>query len=133
MFRKLRPKILIIESQIIIAVDVLLQCSKLGCKVIGVISRTEDVLKTIEADRPDIVLMDIGMNEKTNALAAARVLLGSFRIPVILMSAYTDKATFVQIIDVNPYAFITKPFEKEDLQRGIETALFRMAAEGLIS
>jgi hypothetical protein len=48
------------------------------------------------------------------------------------MSSYTDKNTFNQIIDVKPYAFISKPFENKDLQRGIETALFRMAVEGLI-
>ena len=132
MYKQLRPKILIIENQLIIAADVCLQCSKLGYDVIGINSRTEDALKTIEVNRPDIVLMNLGIKGKTNGLTTARIILDSFQIPVVLMSSYTDKNTFNQIIDVKPYAFISKPFENKDLQRGIETALFRMAVEGLI-
>ena len=133
MYKQLRPKILIVENKLIIAADVCLQCSRLGYDVIGINSRTEDALKTIEVNRPDIVLMSIGIKGKTNGLATARIILDRFRIPVVLMSSYTDKTTFSQIIDVKPYAFISKPFEKEDLKRGIETALFRMAAEGLMN
>ncbi len=132
MIKPLSPKILIVENQMVIAADIFLQCTKLGYQVIGINSRVEDALKTIEVNRPDIVLMNIGMKEKTNGLIAARIILGSFQIPVILISSFTDQNTFKQIIEVKPYAFISKPFEKKDLQRGIETALFRMAAEGLM-
>ena len=132
MYKQLRPKILIVENQLIIAADVCLQCSKLGYDVIGINSRTEDVLKTIEVNRPDIVLMNIGMKGQTDRLATARIILDSFQIPVVLLSSYIDKNIFNQVIDIKPYAFISKPFEKKDLQRGIETALFRMAVEGLI-
>lgn len=132
MDRQLHPKILIIENQMIIAADVCLQCSTLGYQVIGINSRFEDALKTIEVNQPDIILMNIGMKEKMNGLMSARIILSSYQIPVILISSFTDQNTFKQIIEVKPYAFISKPFEKKDLQRGIETALFRMAAEGLM-
>lgn len=132
MDRQLYPKILILENQMIIAADVCLQCSKLGYQVIGINSRVEDALKTIQVNRPDIVLMNIGMKEKMNGLMSDRIILDSFQVPVVLMSSYTDKTTFNQIIEVKPYAFISKPFEKNDLQKGIETALSRMEAEGLM-
>lgn len=129
MYNPLSPKILIVENQMIIAADASLQCSKLGYDVIGINSRTEEALKSIEVARPDIVLMNLGIKGKTNGLTTACIIIDRFGIPVILMSSFMDTNTFNQVIDVNPYAFISKPFEKKDLQRGIETALCRMAAE----
>jgi DNA-binding LytR/AlgR family response regulator len=124
-------KILILESQMIIAADVSLQFSKLGYDVIGIHTRPEDAVKTIQTNRPDIVLMSIEMQGKAAGLKMARRILETYLIPVVFLSANTDKELFKEIVDTQPYAFITKPFDKESLKRGIETTLKRMAAEGL--
>ena len=128
---QLAPKILILESQMIIAADVSLQFSKLGYDVIGIHTRSEDTLKTIEYNRPDIVVMSIELPGEESGLRTARILLETCRIPVVFISANTDREIFKEVIAARPYAFISKPFEKKDLQRGIETALNRMVAEGL--
>lgn len=125
------PKILILESQMIIAADISLQFSKLGYDVIGINIRSEDALKAMETNRPDMVLINLGLPPKADGLRTARIILETFRIPVIFLSADVDRALFKGIIDAQPYAFIAKPFEKKDLQRGVETALKRMVAEGL--
>jgi CheY-like chemotaxis protein len=130
MFKQHGPKILIVENQMIIAADVSLQFSKLGYDVIGINTRSEDALKTIASNRPDIVLMNIELQGKAEGLRTARIILENFQIPVVFLSANTDKELFKDVIDTKPYAFITKPFEKKDLQRGIETALARMVVEG---
>lgn len=131
MLRQPTPKILILESQMIIAADVSLQLSKLGYDVIGINTHSGEALKTIENNRPDIVLINIEWKAETEALRTARIILETFRIPVIFLSAGTDRELFKGIIAARPYAFIAKPFEKKDLQRGVETTLKRMAAEGL--
>lgn len=131
MFKEHSPKILIIESQIIIAADVSLQFSKLGYEVIGISSKVADAMKTIEANRPDIILMNIGIQEKPNRFDTACIIMDTFQIPVVFLSSNTDDNTFKQAIAVQPYAFIPKPFDKKDLQRGIETALYRMTVERL--
>lgn len=130
MLIQLAPKILILESQMIIAADVSLQLSKLGYNVIGINTRPEDVLKTIQNNRPDIVIMNIEMQGEMDGLKIARSLLETHQIPVIFLSANTDKEIFKELIDTQPYAFITKPFDNKDLKRGIETTLKRMGAEG---
>jgi CheY-like chemotaxis protein len=124
------PKILILESQLIVASDVSLQLSKLGYDVIGINTQSEEALKTIENNRPDIILMNIGMRGKVNGIKVAQIILETYQIPVVFLSAHTDQDIFKQVIHIQPYAFITKPFDKKDLQRGIETALDRMVAEG---
>ncbi|MEZ5043591.1 MAG: response regulator [Saprospiraceae bacterium] len=131
MQRQPPPKILILESQMIIAADISLQFSKLGYDVIGINTRAEDALKTIATSRPDMVLINLEWQADAAGLGTARIILETFRIPVIFLSAGTDRELFKGIIAARPYAFIAKPFEKKDLQRGVETALKRMAAEGL--
>ena len=131
MFTQLVPKILILESQMIIAADVSVQFAKLGYDVIGINTRSEDALKTIQNNRPDIVLMNIEMQGKTDRLKTARIIVETFQIPVVFLSTISNQEVFKEIIDTQPYAFIIKPFDNKDLKRGIETTLKRMDAEGL--
>jgi AmiR/NasT family two-component response regulator len=125
------PKILILESQMIIAADVSLQISKLGYEVIGINTQLEGILKTIESNRPDIVLMNLKPEETEERIKTAYFILKNFHIPVVFLSAHTDQEIFKKVINAQPYAFISKPFEIKDLQRGLKTALDRMDAEGL--
>lgn len=128
----LPPKILILESHLIIAADVSLQLSKLGYKVIGINTRSEDALTTIESNRPDIVLMNFEIEGDEARLATAKIISKRFRIPVVFLSAHTDRELCKLIIHVQPYAFIAKPFNIKSLQRGLKTTLDRMNAEGLV-
>lgn len=125
------PKVLLLESQMIIAADVSLQLSKLGYEVIGINICSADALKTIESNRPDIVLMNIQSKGVEERIKAARIILKNFHIPIVFLSAHTGKEVFEQVINMQAYAFITKPFETEDLQRGLQTALDRINTEGL--
>jgi DNA-binding response OmpR family regulator len=131
MLTLLGPKILILESQMIIAADVSLQFSKLGYEVIGINTKLEDALITIQNNRPDIVIMNIVRQGKATGFKMASSILKALHIPVVFLSASTDEETFKQAVEVQPYAFITKPFDEKDLKRGIETTLKRMATEGL--
>lgn len=130
MLAHLAPKILILETRMIIAADVSLQFSKLGYDVIGINAHSEDALKVIPNNRPDIIIMNIETQGKTG-LKTAHFILETYQIPVVFLSATTDKETFKEAIAAKPYAFISKPFDREDLKIGIETTLKRMTAEGL--
>jgi AmiR/NasT family two-component response regulator len=131
MLTQLSPKILILESQMIIAADVSLQLSKLGYDVIGIISNHGDGTKAIENNRPDIILMNIEMQGKVNRIKVARSILETFQIPIVFLTANSNKEIFKEVIDTQPYALIIKPFNNKELKRGIETTLKRMEAEGL--
>lgn len=123
------PKILILESNLIIAADVSVQLSKLGCEVTGMLTRSADVFTVIENNRPDVVLMNIDIRAKGERIKTAGILSKTFRIPVIFLSAHTGLEIFTQVVHTRPYAFITKPFDIKDLYRGLKTAFDRMNAE----
>jgi len=68
---------------------------------------------------------------KTDGLKITRIIRENYQISVVFLSANTNKEIFKEVIDIQPYAFITKPFDNDDLKRGIETTFKRMIAEGL--
>lgn len=123
------PKILMVEDDMIIAADISMQLTKLGYEVIGINTRGEDALQTIENNRPDVVLMDIMLNGKMNGIETAEVILEKFKVPVIFLTSNSDDATFQKAIAAKPYAFIAKPFQKSDLERSLKLALQRIAVE----
>jgi len=123
------PKILMVEDDMIIAADISMQLTKLGYEVIGISTRAEDALKTLESNRPDLILMDIVLSGKMNGIEAAKVVLQKFQVPVIFLTSNADDVSFQQALTAKPYAFITKPFQKSHLERTIKLALQRIAVE----
>ena len=122
-------KILVVEDDMIIAADISMQLNSLGYEVTGIIPRGEDALRSIESTRPDIVIMDITLKGKQDGIETAIIILDTYQLPVIFLTANSDDATFKKAKTAKPYAFITKPFRKSDLQRALELTLERLDAE----
>jgi DNA-binding LytR/AlgR family response regulator len=129
MTKDILPKILMVEDDMIIAADISMQLTKLGYEVIGINTRGEDALQTIENNRPDIILMDIVLTGKMNGIEAAKIILEKFQVPVIFLTSNADDVSFQQALTAKPYAFIAKPFQKSHLERTIKLALQRIAVE----
>ena len=123
------PKILIIESQLIIAADLSLQFSKLGYDVLGMHTCLKDALPSLLGNPPDIVVMNIGTESNAARLEAVCTIFENLHIPLIYLSGNYNEEIFEALLDTRPHAFISKPFDQQDLKKGIETALHRMATE----
>lgn len=122
-------KILMVEDDMIIAADISLQLTKLGYQVIGINTSGVDAIKTIEGNRPDIILMDIVLTGDMNGIDAAHIILERFQIPLIFLTSNSDDATFQKAIRAKPYAFISKPFQKSDLERTLKLTVQRIVAD----
>ncbi|MCF8272569.1 MAG: LytTR family transcriptional regulator DNA-binding domain-containing protein [Flavobacteriaceae bacterium] len=122
-------KILIVEDEMIIAANISLQLTSLGYDVTGIIPRGEEALLHIEQQQPDIVLLDINLKGKIDGIETAQIMQKSFNIPIIYLTANADEAHFTRAKTTNPYAFISKPFKKLDLQRAIELTENRVLNE----
>ncbi|MBT0607387.1 LytR/AlgR family response regulator transcription factor [Aequorivita echinoideorum] len=122
-------KILIVEDEMVIAANISLQLIELGYDVTGIIPRGEEALENIAIDRPDIILMDIQLKGNLDGIATAQQIHKRFAIPIIYLTANTDEAHFNRAKETHPYAFISKPFKKLDLQRAIELTVDRISIE----
>lgn len=122
-------EILIVEDEMIIAATTSLYLENLGYKVVGIFPRAEEALEFIKNYQPDIILLDIQLKGEMNGIALAEKILLTHDIPIIYVTANTDDAHFNQARATRPYAFISKPFKKLDLQRAIELTLSRLKLE----
>lgn len=122
-------KILIIEDEMIIGANIALQLSNLGYDVIGIIPRAEEVLPKIRENTPDILLLDIYLKGDLDGIELAHIIQKEFKIPIIYLTANADDIHFNRAKTTNPYAFISKPFKKLDLQHAIELTILRIQEE----
>ncbi len=122
-------KILIVEDEMIIAANISLQLSSLGYEISGIVPRGEEALLHIKDDKPDIVLLDIQLKGKLDGIETAQLMQKDYNIPIIYLTANADEAHFKRAKETNPYAFISKPFKKLDLQHAIELTVNRIMAE----
>ena len=122
-----RVKILVVEDEMIIGAKISMFLSELGYEVTGIIPRAEDALLQLGKSVPDIALLDINLKGSMDGIALAQVLLTEHQIPVIFLTANSDDATFQRAKMAKPYAFLSKPFKKLDLQRALELTISLMA------
>ena len=122
-------KTLIVEDEIFVAKDLQMYLEKLGYKVASMVPSGEQAIQEIENEVPDLVLMDIVLQEGMDGIETAEIIHSRFDIPVIYLTAHEEKAMFERAKKTEPFGYVTKPFQGEDLRKVIEIALFKHKAE----
>ncbi|MEJ5352308.1 MAG: response regulator [Melioribacteraceae bacterium] len=117
-----KTKILIVEDEAIVALEIQYRLTSLNYEVVGTASTGEKALALAEETKPDLVLMDLKLKGKLNGLETARELKNKFSIPSIFITAFSDDATLKEIQE-NDFIILQKPFTPEELQKIIESAL----------
>jgi DNA-binding LytR/AlgR family response regulator len=122
-------KILIVEDEMIIGANISLQLTNLGYEVTAIVPRGEDALLHMKKNQPDIVLLDIQLKGELDGIETAQLMHKVYHIPIIYLTANADESHFNRAKTTNPYAFISKPFKKLDLQRAIELTINRLQSK----
>ena len=112
-----RARILVVEDEAIIAMDLTSTLDRLGWRVIGTAATGADSIAQAGAERPDIVLMDIRLQGPMNGLEAAREIKSRWGIPIIFLTAYGEDALTERLGPPNGTPRLTKPFDEADLER----------------
>ena len=115
-------KILIVEDQIITAMDMQMKLEDAGHEVTDLISFGEDVLQSVKANEPNLVLLDIGLAGKMNGIEAAESI-AEFNLPIIFLTAFNDKSSVGLADKLNHSGFIAKPILNSKLFAAVEQAL----------
>ena len=84
------PRALIVEDEIVIAMDLEAQMRKLGFDVCGVTSNAREALSLAMEDPPDLAIMDVYLNGARDGIELARQIRNLFATPVIFITAYSD-------------------------------------------
>lgn len=116
-------KVLIVEDEALIADDISATLQEAGHEVVGIADDYHSALALLNADRSELVLLDIKLKGEKDGIALASDIKQKYKIPLIYLSSNTESATLKKAFETSPQAFLTKPFNEKDLMIAIELAL----------
>ena len=122
-------KILIVEDEPIVALDLRQELEELGCEVTGLAESGDEALMSSEENRPDMALMDIRIDGPLDGIQSARLLRHLYQIPVVFLTSYSDRETITRAAQELPYGFLTKPFRSCELQATLSVALHKATVD----
>jgi two-component system, response regulator PdtaR len=125
----LKPQILIVEDEAFIAQDIRQRLQGLGYCVVAYTGQAEEAVRMARDLKPDLVLMDVMLADEMDGIQAAKQIRKLHQIPVVYLTAYSDRETLERAKLTEPFGYILKPFESRDLESTIEMALYRHRME----
>lgn len=123
-------KIGIVEDEMIIALGIANTLKELGYNVTEPATSYTEALEMIATEKPDLLLLDIQLSGYKDGIDLAAKVRRDIGIPFIFLTANADIATVSRAKEVNPQAYLVKPFRKNDLYTAIELCLHNYAQSG---
>jgi response regulator NasT len=117
-------RVLIVEDETIIGMGLRAQLTKLGHTVVGQAASADEARAKFTAERPDLVMLDICLGED-DGLELAVILLEERRVPMIVLSAFSDQELINRASEVGVFGYLIKPASIEALAAQIEVAMQR--------
>ena len=122
-------RILIVEDEAVIAMDMAQHLREFGYDVVGIAASGERAQQLVAQSQPDLIMMDIVIKGGLDGIETADRIRHEHDIPVVFLTAYGDATTLERAKGVAPYAYLMKPFRPHDLRTTIEVALNRHGLE----
>lgn len=120
--------ILYAEDESIIRINITQQLSRYFKKVYTV-KDGEEALAMYKQVNPDVLMLDINMPKLSGLEVAQKIRQTDKNIPIIIMTAYTQKVILLDAIELNLCKYLVKPVSKAKLKEGLrrleETLLLR--------
>ncbi|MFP4205378.1 MAG: EAL domain-containing protein [Spirochaetaceae bacterium] len=120
-------RILIVEDEKIISLDLQRRLEKFGYQVIGIAATGNDAVDHARTHHPDIILMDIMLGGDIDGIDAAEIVKQELEIPVVFLTAFADEDTLSRAKEAEPYGYVLKPFKERELYTTIDIALYKSA------
>lgn len=120
-----KTKIVIVEDEHIIAMEIQERLEKLGYEIPTLFSSGEEAVKKINDIKPDLVIMDIMLEGEMDGIETSKKIQSQLDIPIVYLTAYSDKETLERAKITQPFGYILKPLEERELHSTIEIALYK--------
>ncbi len=115
-------RVLVIEDEPIIAMDLEALVESLGHTVVGNARTRDEAVEMARRERPGLILADIRLADGSSGLDAVNDILASFEVPVIFITAYPE--SLLTGTRPEPTFLIAKPFREETVKAVVSQALF---------
>ncbi len=124
-------RVLVVEDETIVAMDIAATLRRLGYEVTGMASTGTAAIELAETTKPDLILMDIRLKGRMDGIEAASQIQQRSQVPIVFLTAHADLDTVERSKNAAPHGYVLKPFDERALHRAVEIALQRAAADRL--
>ena len=107
-----KKKILIVEGEKTVALQLRAILNALGYSVCCEVSSGKQAIASIRKNIPDCILMDVSLKGEMSGIEAATEIMDRFDIPVIFLAAPSDSKLLEQAKYAGTYGYILKPFDE---------------------
>jgi DNA-directed RNA polymerase specialized sigma24 family protein len=114
--------ILIIEDEVLIALDLENLVESLGHRTIGIARTRSEAIALAKLKPPGLILADIQLADGSSGMEAVNDLLASFEVPVIFITAYPER--FLTGERPEPAFLVSKPYQPSTVSALVSQALF---------
>ena len=108
------PAVMILEDELIIATDLRTRLEAMGYTVAGIHTDGEHAIRAMTRERPELILVDIGLHGDLDGIEAARRVRAEHDVPLVFITAYGDDATRIRAMEVPASAYLLKPIADEE-------------------
>lgn len=119
----MKAKILIVEDESIIALNIKEMLSDFDYDIVGIAANGTKALQLVTAKAPDLVLMDITLQNREDGIEVAEAISKIYSVPIVFLTANDKNKTIDRAIDIKPYGYVLKPFKAIELKTAVEIAL----------
>jgi AmiR/NasT family two-component response regulator len=117
-------RVLVAEDETLIRLDLCALLEAAGHEVCAQAKDGTEAVALARALQPDLALLDVRM-PRLDGIDAARSILDERPIPVVIVSAYTERALVDRAVESGVFGYLAKPFRGEDLVPALATAVAR--------
>jgi two-component system, response regulator PdtaR len=117
-------RVLVAEDETLIRLDLTQLLERAGLDVCAEAGDGVEAVELARTAKPDVAILDVKMPH-LDGIEAARRIVAERPIPVVIVSAYAERALVERAADAGVYGYLSKPFREEDLLPAIATARAR--------
>jgi two-component system, response regulator PdtaR len=119
----LNAKILIVEDESIVALDLKQQLENMDYTVVGIAGNGNEAIEKTRVLSPDIVLMDILLKGELDGIETAQKIRDTYNIPFIYLTGSYDNEILERIEISQPLGYLKKPYDRTELHNIIQIAI----------
>ncbi|MEY9974092.1 AmiR/NasT family two-component response regulator [Lysinibacillus sp. RC46] len=118
-------KVMIVEDESLIAIDLKFMLEDNGYEVVAQANNGESAIELAFTHKPQLILMDIKM-PKLDGLKASKIIEQQLGIPVLFISAYSEKELLLYMKQDNILGYVMKPFSERNVLPALEVAFHQI-------
>lgn len=118
----LKARVLVVEDNAVAAIDLTEMITEMGHEVCGTAATEREALTLVNAERPTLALLDVGLARGDNGIAVAQKLRDLFGLPVIFVTGCSGEFDRLGLSPMGPV--IRKPFTPEAVRDAVTHAVF---------